>query len=173
MCVVPFPGGARTGSAQCFAARVIGTAATSTFRPGVGRDVLANLGLQVLLRYQGATLVRPSDGSRCAAFFHGIHTLPTPAHATALAERLHCDVAWCLRLMVNVVPRKRYYMLATFEDLQEAAQGVKRLGVLRMDVDNLGYLFGQGFVRKHEGAQGSHATLSRVGQPKFCTRPLF
>ena len=29
---------------------------------------------------------------------------------------------------------KRDHMLATFEDLQDAAQGVKRLGVLRMDV---------------------------------------
>lgn len=40
---------------------------------------------------------------------------------------------------------------ATFEEIAERAKGIKRLGILRMDVDNLGKIFSQGLKRyKHD-----------------------
>ncbi|MCX7839379.1 MAG: type III-A CRISPR-associated protein Cas10/Csm1 [Anaerolineae bacterium] len=61
------------------------------------------------------------------------------------------------RYAVNRIPR------TTFDELQEEAQGIKRLGVLRMDVDNLGDLFGEGFGK---GADNL-ATLSRIAALSF------
>lgn len=48
----------------------------------------------------------------------------------------------------------------TFEVLAEKAEGIKRLAVLRGDVDNLGNAFVNGFRRDKEG--GRYATLSRT-----------
>ena len=48
----------------------------------------------------------------------------------------------------------------TFEVLAEKAEGIKRLAVLRGDVDNLGNAFVNGFQRDKEG--GRYATLSRT-----------
>ncbi len=48
----------------------------------------------------------------------------------------------------------------TFEELAEKAEGIKRLAVLRGDVDNLGNAFVNGFCRDREG--GRYATLSRT-----------
>lgn len=48
----------------------------------------------------------------------------------------------------------------TFEQFAEKAEGIKRIGVLRADVDNLGAAFIQGFVRKN--GDESYVTLSRT-----------
>ncbi|HIP87426.1 MAG TPA: type III-A CRISPR-associated protein Cas10/Csm1 [Anaerolineales bacterium] len=55
--------------------------------------------------------------------------------------------------------------VATFEELAEASSGVKRWGVLRMDVDDLGELFRVGL--------GESATLSRVASVSFYLRLFF
>lgn len=49
--------------------------------------------------------------------------------------------------------------IKTFGAMAEQAQGFKRLGILRMDVDNLGRIFSQGL--------GNKATLSRVANLSF------
>ena len=51
----------------------------------------------------------------------------------------------------------------TFTHLQAQAQGIKRLGVLRMDVDDLGRIFNRGFGEGEE----SRATLARVSTLSF------
>ena len=61
-------------------------------------------------------------------------------------------VHW-LRYTVNQVPEK------DFNELQDASTGIKRLGVLRMDMDNLGLIFQQGFGKD---SASSIATLSRL-----------
>lgn len=48
----------------------------------------------------------------------------------------------------------------TFEQFAEQADGIKRIGVLRADVDNLGTTFVYGFQRKN--GDGKYATLSRA-----------
>ena len=63
---------------------------------------------------------------------------------------VNCPVAISTRYMVNATARseadgKEEY--ATFSELQRASRGINRLGVLRMDVDDLGAIFGGGIKR--------------------------
>jgi CRISPR-associated protein Csm1 len=62
-----------------------------------------------------------------------------------------------LRYTVNLVPPK------DFNELQDDSRGIARLGVLRMDVDNLGDLFKDGFGPKGN----SIATLARISTLSF------
>lgn len=52
----------------------------------------------------------------------------------------------------------------TFEELAEDCLGIKRLGVLRMDVDDLGWVFCEGLNDKTQGDAGYNATFSRITQ---------
>jgi len=56
-------------------------------------------------------------------------------------------------------------MVKPFSVLEAQSTGIKRLGVLRMDVDGLGALFSEGF--------GQHATLSRVAALSFAVGLYF
>jgi CRISPR-associated protein Csm1 len=51
--------------------------------------------------------------------------------------------------------------LATFEELAERSAGIKRIGVLRADVDNLGSAFVSGFIRQGPEAN-KYITISRT-----------
>lgn len=53
-----------------------------------------------------------------------------------------------------------YHTGETFGELAEASQGIKRLGVLRADVDDLGQAFAAGFASSKNGL--SYQTLSRT-----------
>lgn len=57
------------------------------------------------------------------------------------------------KLLVNVTPRHGR-AIATTEEMAKAARGIERLGVLRMDVDDLGLTFERGL--------GKRASLSRM-----------
>lgn len=48
------------------------------------------------------------------------------------------ECAHGFRFLANTTPRKANGQVKTFEDLAEGATGLKRVGVLRMDVDDLG-----------------------------------
>jgi len=52
------------------------------------------------------------------------------------------------------LPRNENGDILTFNELAETSSGIKRLGVLRMDVDNLGRIFAEGL--------GNSASISRV-----------
>ncbi|MBW2106858.1 MAG: type III-A CRISPR-associated protein Cas10/Csm1, partial [Deltaproteobacteria bacterium] len=52
------------------------------------------------------------------------------------------------------LPQKEDGMPLTFNEFAEKSKGLKRLGILRMDVDNLGRIFTKGF--------GNRASISRV-----------
>jgi CRISPR-associated protein Csm1 len=55
--------------------------------------------------------------------------------------------------------------IKTFGAMTAQAQGIKRLGILRMDVDNLGQIFSRGL--------GSEATLARIAALSFAFRLFF
>jgi len=55
--------------------------------------------------------------------------------------------------------------IATFTDLAEVSDGIKRLGILRMDVDSLGLVFSEGL--------GEQASISRVATLSFLTQLFF
>lgn len=48
----------------------------------------------------------------------------------------------------------------TFEDMADCSKGIKRIGVLRADVDNLGIAFVSGF--NNEANNNRYVTLSRT-----------
>ncbi len=84
--------------------------------------------------------------------------------AHAITRRRGYPVAPGIRYTVNITPRKPDGNIATFNDLQARSQGVARLGVLRMDVDDLGHLFTDGL---------KEATLSRVSALSFALSLFF
>lgn len=53
-------------------------------------------------------------------------------------------------------------MIATFEQMAQYSKGVKRIGVLRADVDNLGQAFVNGFLRQASDNPEKYMTLSRT-----------
>ncbi|MBQ9007943.1 MAG: type III-A CRISPR-associated protein Cas10/Csm1 [Clostridia bacterium] len=62
---------------------------------------------------------------------------------------------------------------ATFEDLARDSEGIRRLGVLRADVDNLGVLFAEGFVQKEKRNPYSACTLARYSALSFAMTWFF
>lgn len=130
--------------------------------PGGWEALLAALGLRVaLLDDEFEKRVRDwADVERATVL--GLHDFPDAGRVKQVSRVLRCPVAAGMRYTVNVTPRKGQYEAATFGDMQDASHGLKRLGVLRMDVDNLGYLFGQGFRHKENGKEQNLATLARV-----------
>lgn len=53
-------------------------------------------------------------------------------------------------------------MIATFEQMAQRSKGVKRIGVLRADVDNLGQAFVNGFLRPDNDNPEKYLTLFRT-----------
>lgn len=92
----------------------------------------------------------------------GLRDFPDTRLVNQVSRALRCPVVAGVRSTVNVTPRKGHYEVATFEDMQNASHGLKRLGVLRMDVDNLGHLFSHGFRSRENGKERNLATLARV-----------
>lgn len=62
--------------------------------------------------------------------------------------------------IANVIWLANYTNGQTFEELAKASEGIKRIAVLRADVDNLGQAFVQGFSEKYNTLSRT-ATLSR------------
>jgi CRISPR-associated protein Csm1 len=112
----------------------------------------------------GHPILRLPDAVRRATLL-AMRDLPDVA---AMAQRISgtcgCPVAHGTRYTVNVTPHKPEGDIATFDWLQEQSRGVRRLGVLRMDVDDLGDLFRWGM---------QDATLSRVASLSFALSLFF
>lgn len=85
--------------------------------------------------------------------------------AIDLAHHLQLPAAFDFRLLGEVTPTDEHGEVADYDHLAQASQGVKWLGVLRMDVDSLGDLFRQGL--------GTEATLSRMATLSGAMRLFF
>lgn len=91
----------------------------------------------------------------------GLREQPDARIVETLHRNLGCAVAPSIRYTVNITPMVgEDFRPVEFDELAEAAQGIKRIGVLRMDVDDLGSLFGSGF--KDKQSNNSRASLVRV-----------
>jgi CRISPR-associated protein Csm1 len=78
------------------------------------------------------------------------------------------------RPFAQLVPTDRYGNPLTFDQLAERSTGgVKRWGVLRLDVDNLGQLFETGFRRRQNGQAENRLTISRLAGLSFALRLFF
>jgi CRISPR-associated protein Csm1 len=119
---------------------------------GSALDVLAEFGLGVQFYDARGQLL--ADGAGLPTARRGVlWALDDPREW----PKVSLPVAHALRYTVNRVPRE------TFDDLQKKAHGMKRLGVLRMDVDDLGRLFRAGFG---EGAKNI-VTVARLSTLSF------
>lgn len=135
-------------------------------------DALACFGLRVQAAEEHGNL--PVSGGR-----RGLLLALDDADLDALTPSVTVSVG--RRLLVNTTPilSAREYAglrgkvkglprpesVKPFDVLQEQSRGIHRLGVLRMDVDNLGKLFSEGL--------GKSATLSRVASLSFSVSLFF
>ncbi|GFP27977.1 type III-A CRISPR-associated protein Cas10/Csm1 [Candidatus Hakubella thermalkaliphila] len=63
------------------------------------------------------------------------------------------ETGWSFKFIANTVPEYKNQII-TFDEIQRKSEGAKFLGILKMDVDNLGKIFSLGL--------GKNRTLSRV-----------
>jgi len=128
-------------------------------------EALAAFGMAVgFTTADGRSILRMPNTVRRAMLL-AMRDVPGVAEtANRFSQRRGYPVSHGTRYAANVTPRKGG-SVATFEDLQEASQGVKRLGVLRMDVDDLGDLL--------KWEMKENATLSRVASFNFALSLFF
>lgn len=116
--------------------------------PGTAADILAEFGMGLQFYNGRGDLL--ADGSVLPGATRGVIWALDDLQKWPDTGRL--PAAHTMRYTVNRVPDM------TFDELQEKSNGIKRLGVLRMDVDDLGMLFQTGF-----GKPGSSiATVTRL-----------
>lgn len=133
------------------------------------RDALRAFGVEARLIHEGEELLRRPAGATEAI----VYTLDaTDFLAEDVCRRFRWDdlpVSYDFRWLADATPRKHdehgQEVIAEFADLAEASQGVKWLGVLRMDVDSLGDVFKTGL--------GAHATISRMSTLSESLRLFF
>lgn len=82
-----------------------------------------------------------------------------------VVPRLHEGDLAPLREAGVDLPEEPIDKVKSFSGMAEQAQGIKRLGVLKMDVDNAGKLFSRGL--------GSKATLARIAHLSFAINIFF
>lgn len=106
-------------------------------------SVLAHLGTGLRLMDDDHTTVLASSLQIPVkrAVVLGMEDFPPDSLRKKEAQRLGVPVAASARYVVNVTPRDKSGNTVTFDNLQQVSAGIKRLGVLRMDVDDLGTLF--------------------------------
>jgi CRISPR-associated protein Csm1 len=106
----------------------------------------------------GATLARVSS----------IGDMGVSARISAALQTV--PIVEVVRPLAQLVPRDRYGYPVTTDDLADRSPSdLKRWGVLRMDVDNLGQVFRSGF----RGADGDTMTLSRLASLSLALRLFF
>lgn len=71
------------------------------------------------------------------------------------------DIPKAKRIWMSLHQAKMDSRPATFENLAEKSKGIRRLGVLRADVDNLGMLFAAGFIDKTKKLPYAGCTLTK------------
>lgn len=134
-------------------------------------DVLESFGVRVQLL--GGKGFAPNASETFKAERAVVWSLGDDAENSLLGELNGLPAARILRYTVNQVPQKqdgKEKVTLSFEELAKAhPQGIERLGVLRMDVDNLGQIFQHGFEPQvSAGADGKNrVTLARLSTLSF------
>ncbi|GBC81426.1 CRISPR-associated protein Cas10/Csm1 [bacterium HR10] len=136
---------------------------------GDWRDALRAFGAEARLVHEGEGLP-PKPAGATAALVYAFDS--TDFLNDDIRRRFRwgdLPVSYDFRWLADATPRKRdaggEEIIAEFADLAQAAEGVKWLGVLRMDVDSLGDVFKNGL--------GAHATLSRMSTLSESLRLFF
>ena len=150
--------------------------ADPTAPPGDWRQTLAHLGLMIDICEQ-APETRPKTRRLVLALDDGGLSHLHPRSRTAIGRRFLVNVAPVLRDSELEALRKdgtfstqdelprNYGGVKPFSVLAHQSSGISRLGILRMDVDNLGQIFQTGFEER--------ATLSRMAALSFAVSLYF
>jgi CRISPR-associated protein Csm1 len=141
--------------------------------PGSFQAVLNELGTSVILLDDEGQWKRPDRIGSLEldrAIVMGMQQAPDEGILAIARQHFNCPVAGRIRYTVNVIPEKSDGSTADFTELQQSSKGLKRIGVLRMDVDDLGRLFASGF---HGTDDKSRASLARVASLSFALSLYF
>ena len=130
------------------------------------REIIAGFGLKVhLVNKPENKPPPPADATRATVY----RLDSTDFLSDEILENFRWDdlpVSYDFRLLPQVIPRRPGGDgVADFDQLADASEGTKWLGVLRMDVDNLGGLFRDGL--------GESATISRMSTLSESVRLFF
>lgn len=130
------------------------------------QDVLRMFGLDTHILAKDERVSAPAGASR-AVLQRIDNTDFLCDHALELGAEWKMPVAYDFRLLADATPTRDEAgtQVADFDHLAESAEGVHWLGVLRMDVDDLGDLFRHGL--------GESATLSRMATLSQSLRLFF
>lgn len=141
--------------------------------PGTYADVLACFGLKVQVRDDLQDIAEIAGQRRILLALED-DALPdlAPGGHTAIGRRFLVNVTPIItRSEIDEARKASLTQLPTpgsikpFDVMEWQAHGIKRLGVLRMDVDNMGKLFAEGL--------GDKATLSRIASLSFAVSLYF
>ena len=138
--------------------------------PGAWGDVLSALGFKVLVSQSVS-----SDNANTPKIVWGLNDAASeslmPQSTMAVGRKLLVNVTPIVRKMdlkgLKEKDKKEIKegQIKPFDLLQKQSQGIKRLGVLRMDVDNLGNVFSKGLV--------DQASLSKIAALSFAVSLYF
>ena len=120
---------------------------------------LAAFGMRLYLLDESGNILNDAPRPQERVVVMGLKQYPSERILKRLAEfRWQVALAPRLRYTVNEVAAKNERRVAEFSDLSQASEGINRLGILRMDVDDLGKLFKAGFIDNGK----SQASLMRI-----------
>ena len=129
-------------------------------------EVISGFGLKVHLVNQTMNRPNPPTEATRATVYRLDSTDFLSDEVIATFRWRDLPISYDFRLLPQVIPRRPDGdEVADFDQLADASEGVKWLGVLRMDVDNLGALF--------QNALGESATISRMSTLSESVRLFF
>ncbi len=134
------------------------------------RGMLRAFGADVWLVHEGDDLPHKPHGATAATVYTFDSTDFLTDDVQVRFQWGDLPVSYDFRLLADATPLKGYDedgkpIIAEFSDLADASNGVKWLGVLRMDVDSLGEVFKKGL--------GEDATISRMSTLSESLRLFF
>ncbi len=132
---------------------------------------IAQLGLEIKSHHDVGDLPKSNGQKVILALDDDAYVLLAPARGLAVGRRFMVNVTPTvtqddIRAMRGKLDEMPFPdTVKPFDMLEKQSKGIERLGVLRMDVDNLSAIFRSGF--------GKSATLSRVGALSFAVSLYF
>ncbi len=146
------------------------------YRCGVARDwrAIPRSGRRVLLALKDAALNGLQPDAQTAVGRRFLVNV-TPVYEQVDVEWLAGQPVETHRGLAEDLPERPGNAVKTFSLLEAQSTGIKRLGVLRLDLDDGGRLFSDGFVERDEAGNITRrfATLSRVAALSFAISLYF
>lgn len=112
------------------------------------KDILAGLGLQAEICFDQKELIDHLNRNSVQSIH--VQIIRPFAGDLAMLSQLRADYrqhVFSMRPIVNVTPKAPNGEVKSFDQLAKASRGIKRFGVLRMDVDDLGDIFGYSLAK--------------------------